>query len=316
MTSHDRGLHLLALCALEGVTGKQWQVIARQARRHKGLERLLAGSVDESTASASTLKRKLGDGLDRLDDALVQTREVLSQAAEVDAQLVTVMDDAYPTNLREIYNLPPFLFVQGTLLDDDITSVAVVGTRSASDLGLQQAGKLARQLSERGVTVVSGMAAGIDTAAHEATLDVGGRTIAVMGTGVLRTYPEENEDLRARIIESGGAVLSQFWPTTPPSRKTFPIRNVVTSGISQGTVVIEASSTSGAKMQARLAYEHGKRVFVLRQLATDQPWARSYVDAGKAVEVEEVDDVVDLLRSVNEVQDAASFSEQLALELA
>lgn len=316
MTSPHKGLHLLALCALEDVTGKQWQVIARQARRHQGLERLLAGSVDESTASAAALQRNLAHGLDQFDDALERAERALAQGAEVGARLITVMDDAYPTNLLEIYNLPPFLFVQGTLVDDDITSVAVVGTRSASDLGLRQAGKLARQLSERGVTVVSGMAAGIDTAAHQATLDAGGRTVAVMGTGMLRTYPAENGDLRARIIESGGAVLSQFWPTTPPSRKTFPLRNVVTSGISQGTVVIEASSTSGAKMQARLAYEHGKKVFVIRELVTNQPWARSYVDAGKAIEVERVEDVLDRLRPVDEVLDAAAFSEQLALELA
>lgn len=316
MTSQHRGLHLLALCALDGVAGRQWQVIARQARRHRGLERLLEGRVDESTSPARMLERNLAEGLDRLNEALDQAREALAQVSEVDAHLVTVMHEEYPTNLREIYNLPPFLFVQGTLRDDDITSVAVVGTRSASEWGRGEAARLARELSENHVTVVSGMAAGIDTAAHEASLDAGGRTLAVMGTGILRTYPADNEGLRQRIIDSDGAILSQFWPTTPPSRKTFPLRNVVTSGISQGTVVIEASSTSGAKMQARLAYEHGKQVFVMPELATNQAWARSYVETGKAIEVARVEDVIERLRPAAEVQDAGHFSEQLTLELA
>lgn len=313
----EASMRMVALCALPEVTGKQWQVIARQARSGEGLERLLGGHVDETTKPARQLASNLQAHLEDLDGALEEAADAIEQAAAVDARLITVLEEAYPANLREIYNLPPFLFVQGQLEDHDTASIAVVGTRSATEEGIEQARRLAGQLAGRDVTVVSGLAAGIDTAAHTATLEAGGRTLAIMGTGILRTYPSENEALRRRIVDSGqGAVLSQFWPTTPPSRKTFPIRNVVTSGISQGTVVVEASETSGAKMQARLAYEHGKAVFVLDTLVTHRPWARSYVQDGKALEVTDVDDVVSRLRSTEEIRDAALFTEQLALDIA
>ena len=111
---------------------------------------------------------------------------------------------------------------------------------------------MARKLSKRGVTVLSGLARGIDAAAHAAALDAGGRTIAVLGSGLFKVYPPENRDLAERISD-WGAVVSQFWPYAAPAKYNFPIRNIVTSGLGQGTVVIEASATSGAKMQARLA---------------------------------------------------------------
>ena len=137
------------------------------------------------------------------------------------AHLVTVLDDKYPANLRLIHNLPPFLFVRGTLQRDDARSVAVVGTREASPDGLRRAAKMARGLAGDGVTVVSGLAKGIDSAAHEATLECDGRTIAVVGTGILRTYPAENAELAERILERG-AVVSQFWPraSTRPSTRS------------------------------------------------------------------------------------------------
>jgi DNA protecting protein DprA len=134
------------------------------------------------------------------DDALDET-----------TSLVSVLDDEYPRNLRRIYNRPPFLFVRGALDNTDERSVAVVGTRRASPDGLSQAAHLAGELARRGVTVVSGLARGIDTAAHTAALDAGGRTLAVMGTGIDRVYPAENAELAQRIPEQG-ALVSQFWP--------------------------------------------------------------------------------------------------------
>ena len=145
--------------------------------------------------------------------------------------------------------------------------------------------------SSHGVSIVSGLARGIDTAAHQAALDVGGRTIAVFGTGITMVYPAENADLVARIIDTGGLVVSQFFPTATPSAWTFPRRNEVTSGISQGTVVIEASQKSGARMQARLAYEHGKQVFLVESLATSQEWARTMLEARRAISVRDFDDL-------------------------
>lgn len=171
---------------------------------------------------------------------------------------------------------------------------------------------MARLLAERGVTVVSGMARGIDAAAHRGALAVGARTIAVMGTGITRCYPSENRGL-AEEIASSGALISQFWPTRKPGKDTFPRRNVVTSGISQGTVVIEATSTSGAKMQARLALEHGKKVFLLRSLVISQPWATDYVSRRGAIEVSAVEEVSAQLADPERVRQATVQNQQLSL---
>ena len=173
---------------------------------------------------------------------------------------------------------------------------------------------MAHLLAEAGVTVLSGLALGIDAAAHEQALESGGRTIAVLGTGILHSYPKENTELAERIADSG-ALVSQFWPSQPPTRYTFPRRNVVTSGLSQGTVVIEASKTSGAKMQARLALEHGKHVFLVRRLVTSQPWAQKYVSTRGAIEVSSVDDVLQRLRSPEAIEHVSAGRRQLALEL-
>lgn len=215
---------------------------------------------------------------DRVNDAMVEhwaNAIERTLAEQPGTRLLTVLDDDYPQNLRRVYDHPPFLFVRGTLRDDDSRSVAIVGTRHASDAGRALARNMAAALAERGVTVISGMAAGIDTEAHTATLDAGGRTIAIMGTGIDRVYPKENAALAARIVESG-ALLSQFWPGASPRRSNFPLRNVVTSGVAVGSIVIEASATSGAKMQARLALEHGKRLFLVECLVLQEEWAQRY----------------------------------------
>jgi DNA processing protein len=239
--------------------------------------------------------------------------EVLGRAELDGIRLTTVLDTDYPTNLRLVYNLPPFLFYRGSLDPEDSRAVAVVGTRQPGLEGIQRARSLAEELAEAGVTVLSGLARGIDAAAHEATLGVGGRTIAVLGTGIRRIYPPEHVDLSERIAATG-ALVSQFWPDAPARRENFPIRNVVTSGMGQGTVVVEASSTSGAKMQARLAMEHGKRVFLLASLVHEHDWARAYVKRG-AIVVKDVRDIVRYLQSPAAVGQRAEDREQLSLAL-
>ncbi len=302
---------LLALCAIDGVN---WYVVAREAQRQEGLDRMLQGKVgeksDDARATAKAIKVAMTDwGAPRRRAA-----EEISRAQEVGASLVTVLDDDYPANLRVIFNAPPFLFYRGSLERTDARSVAVVGTREASEEGLKSARDMARLLVDAGVTVLSGLALGIDAAAHEETLARGGRTIAVLGTGILRSYPKENAELAEQIVHSG-ALVSQFWPSQPPTRYSFPRRNVVTSGLSQGTVVIEASKTSGAKMQARLALEHGKRVFLVGRLVTSQPWAQKYVASRGAIEVTKVDDVLQRLRSPEAIEQVSAGRRQLALEL-
>jgi DNA processing protein len=311
----DRQRRLLALCAIRvDGQGVDWSLIARQAQFEEGLDALWAGHVFETSAAAARSLPVLHAALGDTAPLLKRVDAELAAASRVGAGLVTVLDEEYPANLRLVPNLPPFLFHQGAFTAADDLSVAIVGTRAATEPGILRATRMARTLAERHVTVVSGLARGIDTAAHQATLDAGGRTIAVLGTGITRCYPPENRDLAERITR-GGAVVSQFWPTRPPGKDTFPRRNVVTSGLSQGTVVIEASSTSGAKMQARLAIEHGKKVFLVRSLVTGQQWAQDYVASRGAVEVADVDEVMRQLAPAERVRQRAGQERQLELSL-
>ncbi|MHB8246104.1 MAG: DNA-processing protein DprA [Acidimicrobiales bacterium] len=309
VTSDQR--RLLALCAIrverESV---DWSLIAREAQLPDGLESLWEGSIHEKSGAAVQSREILRRGIKEPDSLLGRVDEELGAAEAVGAHLVTVLDQSYPANLRLIPNLPPFLFVRGDITEADVRSVAVVGTRQPSEAGLRRARRMAHLLAQQDVTVVSGLARGIDTAAHRTSLEQGGRTIAVLGTGITKCYPSENREL-AEEITTQGALVSQFWPTRSAGRDTFPRRNVVTSGLSQGTVVIEATSTSGAKMQARLALEHGKKVFLVSSLVTDQQWARDYVRKRGAIEVEDVDEVVRLLAPPERVRQAGEQRLQL-----
>jgi DNA processing protein len=309
----DQQRRLLELCAIrvDGVS-VDWSLIARQAQDPSGLDDLFADVITETSAAATRSRPVLTAGLHRLPALTERVSAELEAASGAGARLVTVLDRDYPANLRLIPNLPPFLFYRGELSDEDARSVAVVGTRQASEDGIRRAATMSGLLAGQGVTVVSGLAKGIDTAAHRAALDAGGRTIAVLGTGITKCYPGENRDL-AEAITGSGALVSQFWPTSPPSRFTFPRRNVVTSGISQGTIVIEATSTSGAKMQARLALDHGKKVFLIRSLVTSQPWAQDYVGKRGAIEIGDVDEVSAQLAAPERVRRATEQQQQLTL---
>jgi DNA processing protein len=304
-------IDLLALCRIKGVS---WYLISREARRPGGLTRLLQGQVSEKSIEAAAACRAILEARPEMDGLREETeREVIS--AHTDGiKLLTVLDSDYPLNLQTIFNLPPFLFYSGELdTENDARSIAVVGTREPSEEGLKLAGKMSRLLAERGITVLSGLARGIDTKAHIAALEANGRTVSVLGSGLRRIYPKENKPLAERIAKQG-AVVSQFWPDTAPISYNFPRRNVTMSGMGQGTVVIEASSTSGAKMQARLALEHGKQVFLLHRLVTQQKWAQGYINRG-AVEVNDVDDIVSRLRSVDEIRTRTKMAQQLSLAL-
>jgi DNA processing protein len=303
--------NLLALCRVKGVS---WYFVAREAQRPGGLASLLAGEPSiETTTEATDTRTLLTAARDELPAHRDWVETMLDGLPDDGIRITTVLDDDYPANLRLIYNLPPFLTYRGALRDDDARSVAIVGTRDASVEGVARARQLASALTAEGVTVLSGLARGIDTAAHEATLEAGGRTIAVMGTGIRRVYPAENHELAERIAASG-ALVSQFWPDSPPRTDTFGRRNIVMSGMGQGTVVVEASATSGAKMQARYALEHGKRVFLLSSLVRQRDWARGYLRRG-AVEVTDVADIVALLQSPAAVQARSDQRRQLTLAL-
>lgn len=209
-----------------------------------------------------------------------QARLEALAASHPDLQVVTVLDSAYPPALRGLAAAPAFLFVRGSLPAGE-RAVAVVGTRAASPEGLAAARRLGRELAGDGWVVVSGLARGIDAQAHRGALDIGGRTVAVVGTGILTTYPPEHAGL-ARAISRCGAVVSQLWPWSPPSPEGFRRRDRLSAGLTAATLVVEAGERSGARLQARLALEQGRPVLVTRGLAANQAWGRALVASGRA----------------------------------
>ncbi len=177
-------------------------------------------------------------------------------------QIVTLYDAAYPLHLKEI-DTPPFvLYVKGKLTPEDALSISLVGSRNAKNYGRKVSYHLSYQLAQRGLTVVSGFAKGIDTSAHRGALEAGGRTIAVMGNGLSVVYPAANSPL-AEKIEASGALISEFPMAARPKPRNFPRRNRIISGLTLGTVVVEASNRSGALITARLAAEQNREVFAV-----------------------------------------------------
>jgi DNA processing protein len=209
-------------------------------------------------------------------DALESAALDISLWVKQGSRLVTILDEDYPVQLRGIHQAPPVLFAHGTLVADD-TAVSVVGSRKAADRSLDIAAQVARGLVSQGVTVIAGLAVGIDTAAHRAALAMDGRTVAVIGTGINKAYPAENRYLHEEIA-SRGLLLSQFWPDAPPQRHNFLMRNATMSGYGLATVVVEAGEHSGARAQARMAIEHGRPVILTDLVVEQNDWAKALVD--------------------------------------
>lgn len=254
-----------ALLALLRAPGARWQQIA--------------DAVEEAGSALHVLHHRPEGEQTTLFDQPAPGVDLAPFAAELEAwaaegiRVHTLLDSSYPENLRTVYDRPPLVFIAGAILPRDSQSVAVVGTRSATEDGERRAQRVARHLVDSGYTVVSGLAVGVDTTAHVTALDASGRTLAVIGTGLHRAYPAENAALQAQIARKG-AVISQFLPDAPPTKRSFPMRNAVMSGLALATVVVEAGQTSGARMQARLALQHNRPVFLLRSLL-EHDWAQT-----------------------------------------
>jgi DNA processing protein len=216
-------------------------------------------------ASRAVLAERLGPTL-AAEFATFDVRAAVDRqraaAEQSRATLVTLEDPGYPPALKQIAAPPPFLFVRGALVDEDALAIAIVGSRRATAYGLRMAEHLAADLAARGVTVVSGLARGVDTAAHRGALGVRGRTLAVLGSGIDRVYPPENRGL-AREVTAAGGIVSQFPMGTPPLPQHFPVRNRVIAGLTLGTVVVEAAERSGALITARMAGEMGREVYAV-----------------------------------------------------
>lgn len=220
--------------------------------------RVLRASVKElSDVIGKTVAQRIRQYADAVD---MEYHQYQMKAHGV--SMVTMDDPAYPVSLAETYDAPVLLFVKGTLLESDQKSIAIVGTRRPSSIGLKTAHQLAYELAARGITVVSGLAEGIDTAAHKGALDAGGRTIAVLGCGLDSIYPASNKTLSEEITRQG-CLLSPFVMGTRAIRGNFPRRNHIISGLTMGTLVVEAPLGSGSLLTAKYAAEQGREVFAV-----------------------------------------------------
>jgi len=238
------------------------------------------------------------EGLLAVRDEDVQ--QELDLAAEHGAAVVTAFDADYPVSLVNLPDRPPVLYIRGRLRASDAVALAVVGSRRCTYYGLEQAHRLGGLLGRAGMTVISGGARGIDTAAHRGALEAGGRTIAVMGCGLTQTYPSENAELFERIIADGrGAVLSELPMRTAVLGGNFPTRNRIISGLSLGVLIVEAARKSGSLITAREAAEQGKEVFALPG-RVDSPLSQgaNQLIRDGAILVQDLDDILEHLGAV------------------
>jgi len=211
--------------------------------------------------------REAGLGL-KVSQAFIENRKNIDLEREIEQiqesgiRIITLEDGDYPKRLLSIEFPPPVLYVKGSIQERDEYAVAVVGTRHVTSYGRQVAGELGRYLAQNNVTVISGLARGIDAVAHQAALDAGGRTLAVLGSGVDVIYPPEHRALAGRVIENG-ALISDYYPGTPPEGVNFPPRNRIISGLSMAAVIVEAGERSGAMITAEFAASQGREVFAV-----------------------------------------------------
>ena len=253
-------------------------------------------AVFRASRSALTRVDRVGDQIAEailtFDDQAAVDRE-MERAEELGATLISPWNERFPDRLREIYDPPPYLWMRGTLPEVDRPMVTVVGTRRCTDYGRAQAHHFGAELVRRGFTVVSGLAYGIDAAAHKGALDAGGRTIAVLGSGVGRIYPQKHTALAERITENG-AVLSEYGLDAEPKSHHFPERNRILSGLSLGTLVVESYSEGGALITARLALEQNREVFAVPGAITKDSsrGTNRLIQRGHAKLVLEVEDLL------------------------
>lgn len=234
------------------------------------LKRLLEhfGSPQKILSSSKDRLTKVEGVGERIASQIIEAKKRMNLKKELDLvkreniEIFTLNDDSYPENLKQIYDPPIVLYVKGKVLTQDKQAIAVVGSRRASYYGLASAERFAGELAELGITIISGMARGIDSAAHRAALKARGRTIAVLGSGLLNIYPPENKDLFEQIY-CNGAVISEFPLETLPLPQNFPRRNRIISGLSLGVLIVEAARNSGALITADFALEQGREIFAI-----------------------------------------------------
>ena len=298
---------LIALNTIDGLQPTQLETIKTLFERHgtfPGREELI---------QAVGVRPKVARRISQIDFPSVLRAE-REAAASQQLRIVTLDDPEYPPSLREIYIPPPILYMKGSYLPEDQTAIAIVGSRQADYRGKSLARTLAASLARRGITIVSGLARGIDTAAHQGTLEAGGRTIGVLGSGFNHFYPAENKDL-ADEIALQGCVFSEFPCQRPPEPRNFPRRNRIISGLSRGVVVVQATRRSGSLITARLALEQGREVFALPG-PPESPLSRgchALIKQGAKL-VEDVNDILEELSMPIRAEETSSTPPQPKLK--
>jgi DNA processing protein len=248
-----------------------------------------------------------------------QVRDELALAESAGVRIILAGDDEFPEPLRNIHDCPPLLYVRGRLDRNDAVAIGVVGSRRCSYYGLEQAERFGGLLARAGFTVVSGGARGIDTAAHRGALAAGGRTLAVMGCGLSKTYPPENAELFEQIIaEDRGALVAELPMAVGVQGRNFPLRNRIISGLSLGTLVVEAGRRSGAMITAREAIEQGREVFAIpgRIDSVMSQGTNDIIGAGSAKLVQNLDDILDGLGEVGKALTAPALTDDEKLAAA
>lgn len=268
------------------------------AVRIRSLLQYFGSALDAINASDATIGNL--PGFSRLSTNWGQWKNNSSWQRNLDlarrygAELIPFNSPLYPKSLLEIHDHPALLYIRGTLKPEDGRSIAVIGTRNATIYGLETAETISRTLAANGFTVISGLARGIDTAAHNGALQTqAGRTIAVIGSGLAKVYPAENQGL-ADAIAGRGALISEFPMETPPDRQNFPQRNRIVSGMSMGTLLIEAPIKSGAMITMDRAYQHKRKLFALPGRADNENFRGNHmlIKSGRATLVESAEDII------------------------
>lgn len=242
-----------------------------------------------------------------VDSKNIDVKHEIDLASSKGVQIVPYTSIRYPKQLKHIYDPPLVLYIKGDICDTDILAIAIVGARSCSYYGLTQAERFGRLLAQKGICVVSGMARGIDAAAHRGAISSGGRTIAVLGCGLGNIYPRENSRLAEQIAQQG-AVISEFPMSTPPDSRNFPPRNRLISGLSLGVLVVESLLNSGSLITAKWALEQGKEVFAIPgniDNAHSRGTNRLIKDGAKLVE-----DVNDIIQELGPLAEMINLSDE------
>jgi DNA processing protein len=294
-----------AVLALVGCVKGDWHRVATLVDAAGSAVRLIDGHWEALEPDEIPLAEQLSHAV--TGSAISEHEATVDRLEREGTRVITVLDDDYPMNLRMVFNKPPVLFVRGGLEAGQRRLVAVVGTREPSSTGIKRTRDLVHELVALGFEVVSGLARGVDAAAHRAALAADGRTIAVLGSGLNRVYPPEHGELAGEIARQG-ALVSQFWPDTPPTKHTFPLRNAVLSGLSAGVVVVEGSPRSGSSMQARIAFNQARPVFFVNGLSAGEEWARHYLEQGVGRVISSAEEIGQATRLLTGAIDQATLS--------